>query len=172
MNALQPVYQLTDRTILQDFVNALLVEALIPEQYIVDDSTAQSKLDVFDFDLKQQFNHRPEQQYVVLLPEQTSHYCVVFAVQSGITQAWSFAAESDILRITAGNQHTQVHPIELFELFECLQQIGLFQHCQADKLQIFSEQIQKCLTQYRLLQQQLSPGNPGFFPTSSSQQSP
>ncbi|WP_312049765.1 IucA/IucC family protein [Acinetobacter courvalinii] len=153
MNALQPVYQLTDRTILQDFVNALLVEALIPEQYIVDDSTAQAKLDVFGFDLKQQFNHRLEQQYVVLLPEQTSYNGVVFAVQSGITQAWSFAAESEILRITAGNQHTQVHPIELFELFECLQQTGLFQHCQADKLQIFSEQIQKCLQQYRLLQQ-------------------
>ena len=153
MNALQPVYQLTDRTILQDFVNALLVEALIPEHYVVDDSTAQAKLDAFGFDLKQQFNNTLEQQYFVLLPEQHSQYVVIFPVQHGIAQPWSFAAESEIVRVETGNQQTQIHSIELFELFECLQQIGLFQHCQADKLQIFSEQIQKCLQQYRLLQQ-------------------
>jgi len=153
MNALQPVYQLTDRTILQDFVNALLVEALIPEHSVVDDSTAQAKLDAFGFDLKQQFNNTLEQQYFVLLPEQHSQYVVIFPVQQGIAQPWSFAAESEILRVETGNQQTQIHSIELFELFECLQQIGLFQHCQADKLQIFSAQIQKCLQQYRLLQQ-------------------
>jgi len=153
MNALQPVYQLTDRTILQDFVNALLVEALIPEHSVVDDSTAQTKLDAFGFDLKQQFNNTLEQQYFVLLPEQHSRYVVIFPVQQGIAQPWSFAAESEILRVETCNQQTQIHSIELFELFECLQQIGLFQHCQADKLQIFSEQIQKCLQQYRLLQQ-------------------
>ncbi|MEB6665806.1 IucA/IucC family siderophore biosynthesis protein [Acinetobacter vivianii] len=153
MNALQPVYQLTDRTILQDFVNALLVEALIPEHFVVDDSTAQAKLDAFGFDLKQQFNNTLEQQYFVLLPEQHSQYVVIFPVQQGIAQPWSFAAESEILRVETSNQQTQIHSIELFELFECLQQIGLFQHCQADKLQIFSEQIQKCLQQYRLLQQ-------------------
>ncbi|ENX22393.1 hypothetical protein F892_01635 [Acinetobacter vivianii] len=153
MNALQPVYQLTDRTILQDFVNALLVEALIPEHSVVNSSTAQAKLDGFGFDLKQQFNNTLEQQYFVLLPEQHSQYVVIFPVQQGITQPWSFAAESEILRVETGNQQTQVHSIELFELFECLQQIGLFQHCQTDKLQIFSAQIQKCLQQYRLLQQ-------------------
>lgn len=153
MNALQPVYQLTDRTILQDFVNALLVEALIPEHSVVDYSTAQTKLDGFGFDLKQQFNNTLEQQYFVLLPEQHSQYVVIFPVQQGIAQPWSFAAESEIVRVETGNQQTQIHSIELFELFECLQQIGLFQHCQADKLQIFSEQIQKCLQQYRLLQQ-------------------
>lgn len=153
MNALQPVYQLTDRTILQDFVNALLVEALIPEHSVVDDSTAQAKLNGFDVDLKQQFNNTLEQHYFVLLPEQHSQYVVIFPVQQGIAQAWSFAAESEILRVETGNQQTQIHSIELFELFECLQQIGLFQHCQADKLQIFSVQIQKCLQQYRLLQQ-------------------
>ncbi len=153
MNALQPVYQLTDRTILQDFVNALLVEALIPEHYVVDDSTAQAKLDAFGFDLKQQFNNTLEQQYFVLLPEQHSQYVVIFPVQQGIAQPWCFAAESEILRVETGDQQTQIHSIELFELFECLQQTGLFQHCQADKLQIFSEQIQKCLQQYRLLQQ-------------------
>lgn len=153
MNALQPVYQLTDRTILQDFVNALLVEALIPEQYVVDYSTAQAKLDVFAFDLKQQFNHMLEQQYFVLLPEQHSHDVVIFPVQQGTIQSWSFAAESEILRIETGNNQAQIHSIELFELFECLQQIGLFQHCQVDRLQIFSEQIQKCLQQYRLLHQ-------------------
>ncbi len=153
MNALQPVYQLTDRTILQDFVNALLVEALIPEYSVVDYSTAQTKLDTFGFDLKQQFNNTLEQQYFVLLPEQHSQYVVIFPVQQGIAQAWSFAAESEILRVETSNQQTQIHSIELFELFECLQQIGLFQHCQADKLKIFSEQIQKCLQQYRLLQQ-------------------
>ncbi|MBJ8481897.1 IucA/IucC family protein [Acinetobacter vivianii] len=153
MNALQPVYQLTDRIILQDFVNALLVEALIPEHSVVDDSTAQAKLDTFGFDLKQQFNNTLEQQYFVLLPEQHSQYVVIFPIQQGIAQAWSFAAESEILRVETGDQPTQIHSIELFELFECLQQIGLFQHCQADKLQIFSAQIQKCLQQYRLLQQ-------------------
>lgn len=153
MNALQPVYQLTDRTILQDFVNALLVEALIPEHSVVDDSTARAKLDAFGFDWKQQFNNTLEQQYFVLLPEQHSQYVVIFPVQQGIAQPWSFAAESEILRVETSNQQTQIHSIELFELFECLQQIGLFQHCQTDKLQIFSEQIQKCLQQYRLLQQ-------------------
>ncbi|MEB6478789.1 IucA/IucC family protein [Acinetobacter vivianii] len=153
MNALQPVYQLTDRTILQDFVNALLVEALIPEHSVVDDSTAQAMLDTFGFDLKQQFNNTLEQQYFVLLPEQHSQYVVIFPVQQGIAQPWCFAAESEILRVETGDQQTQIHSIELFELFECLQQIGLFQHCQDDKLQIFSAQIQKCLQQYRLLQQ-------------------
>ncbi|ENU91415.1 hypothetical protein F971_02507 [Acinetobacter vivianii] len=153
MNALQPVYQLTDRTILQDFVNALLVEALISEHSVVDYSTAQAKLDAFGFDLKQQFNNTLEQQYFVLLSEQHSQYVVIFPVQQGIVQPWSFTAESEILRVETGDQQTQIHSIELFELFECLQQIGLFQHCQADKLQIFSEQIQKCLQQYRLLQQ-------------------
>ena len=58
MNALQPVYQLTDRTILQDFVNALLVEELIPEQYVVDFETAQAKLSGFDIDLEQYLNER------------------------------------------------------------------------------------------------------------------
>lgn len=153
MNALRPVYQLTDRTILQDFVNALLVEALIPEHSVVDDSTAQAKLDGFGFDLKQQFSNTLEQQYFVLLPEQHSQYVVIFPVQQGIAQPWSFAAESEIVRVETGNQQIQIHSIELFELFECLQQIGLFQHCQADKLKIFSAQIQKCLQQYRLLQQ-------------------
>lgn len=35
MNALQPVYQVMDQGILQDFINSLLVETIIPEQFIL-----------------------------------------------------------------------------------------------------------------------------------------
>jgi hypothetical protein len=44
MNALQPVYQVMDQGILQDFINSLLVETIIPEQFIFDFATAQTAL--------------------------------------------------------------------------------------------------------------------------------
>ena len=153
MNALQPVYQLTDRTILQDFVNALLVEELIPEQYVVDFATAQAKLSGFDIDLEQYFNERIEQQYVVLLLEQQSKRCVFFPVNQGIAQPWCFFAESEILLIDQTNDQGQLQSIELLELFQYLQDMEVFQHCQTNKIQNFADQIQKCLQQYRLLQQ-------------------
>jgi len=153
MNALQPVYQLTDRTILQDFVNALLVEELIPEQYVVDFAMAQAKLSGFDTDLEQYFNERIEQQYFVLLLEQQSKRCVFFPVNQGIAQPWCFFAESEILLVDQMNDQGQLQSIELLELFQYLQDMGVFQHCQTNKIQNFADQIQKCLQQYRLLQQ-------------------
>lgn len=44
MNALQPVYQVMNQGILQDFINSLLVETIIPEQFIFDFATAQTAL--------------------------------------------------------------------------------------------------------------------------------
>lgn len=153
MNALQPVYQLADRTILQDFVNALLVETLIPEQSILDYATVQSELDAFGFDLEQYYNATLGQQYFVLLPEPGLQRVVLFSVIQGITQPWNFVADSDVFLFERDHDQYQSHSIELFDLFEYLQDTGLFQHCQTEKLENFSAQIKQCLQQYRLLQQ-------------------
>ena len=138
MNALQPVYQLTDRTILQDFVNALLVEELIPEQYVVDFETAQAKLSGFDIDLEQYLNERFEQQYFVLLLEQQSKRCVFFPVNQGIAQPWCFFAESEIILVDQMSDQGKLQSIELLELFQYLQDMGVFQHCQTNKIQNFA----------------------------------
>lgn len=153
MNALQPVYQLADRTILQDFVNALLVETLISEQSILDYATVQSELDAFGFDLEQYYNATLGQQYFVLLPEPGLQRVVLFSVIQGITQPWNFVADSDVFLFERDHDQYQSHSIELFDLFEYLQDTGLFQHCQTEKLENFSAQIKQCLQQYRLLQQ-------------------
>ena len=58
MNALQPIYQLSNPTMLQDFVNALLVEALVPEQCIVDLATVQSELEQYNIDFESLSNVR------------------------------------------------------------------------------------------------------------------
>ncbi|MCH7313193.1 IucA/IucC family protein [Acinetobacter sp. ANC 3882] len=153
MNALQPVYQLVDRTILQDFVNALLVETLIPESAIMNSTAAQAELYQYDYDLKNQPEIGSDQQYFVLLPEQNQQRLVIFAVKKGIAQAWCFDADSEILLLDRSHDQVQNNSIELFELFEYLQNAGLFKHCHADKLQGFANQIQKCLKQYSLLSQ-------------------
>ncbi|WP_336040947.1 IucA/IucC family protein [Acinetobacter dispersus] len=153
MNALQPVYQLVDRTILQDFINALLVESLIPASFIVDFKTAQSEFDVFGLDLKQHYKGALEQQYFVLLPEQNLQRLTIFEVKKGIAQPWSIVTDSEVLLVERSSDQSQVHSIELFELFEYLQATGLFQHCQTEKLEKFSVQIKQCLKQYSLLPQ-------------------
>lgn len=153
MNALQPVYQLVDRTILQDFINALLVESLIPASFIVDFKTAQSEFDVFGLDLKQHYKGALEQQYFVLLPEQNLQRLTIFEVKKGIAQPWSIVTDSEVLLVERSGDQSQVHSIELFELFEYLQATVVFQHCQTEKLEKFSAQIKQCLKQYSLLPQ-------------------
>lgn len=153
MNALQPVYQLADRTILQDFVNALLVETLIPEQSILDYATAQSELDSFGLDLEQYYNAALEQQCFVLLPEPGLQRMVLFSVTQGITQPWNFVAGSDVFLFERDHDEYKSDSIELFDLFQYFQDTGLFQHCQTEKLANFSGQIKQCLQQYLLLQQ-------------------
>lgn len=153
MNALQPVYQLADGKILQDFVNALLVEDLIPEKSILDYVTLQSKLDAFGFDLEQYYNRALEPQYFVLLPEPSFQRLVLFSVLQGVTQPWNFVEGSEIFLFVRDNDQFQSQSIELFGLFEYLQDMRLFQHCQPEKLENFSTQIKLCLQQYCLLQQ-------------------
>lgn len=153
MNALQPVYQFVDRTILQDFVNALLVEELIPEQYVIDFTAAQTVLHKCGFDLRKIFKTEFEQQHFVLLREQKQQSLVIFPVKKAVTQAWCYVAKSEILYLERSNDLPQIKTIELFELFEYLQESGFFKHCHADKVQTFADQIQQCLKQYRLLQQ-------------------
>lgn len=153
MNALQPVYQFVDRTILQDFVNSLLVEALIPEQFIVDFATAQTVLHQYGFDLKQLFKADFEQQFFVLVHEKNQQGLVIFSVTKAVTQAWCYSAKSDILYLEHVSDHSKIKTIELLALFEFLQASGIFKHCHADKVQAFADQIQQCLKQYSLLQQ-------------------
>lgn len=61
MNALQPVYQVMDQGILQDFINSLLVETIIPEQFIFDFATAQTALNQHGKNLQEVFKNTSEQ---------------------------------------------------------------------------------------------------------------
>ena len=58
MNALQPVYQVMNQGILQDFINSLLVETIIPEQFIFDFATAQTALNQHGKNLQEVFKTR------------------------------------------------------------------------------------------------------------------
>lgn len=153
MNALQPVYQVMNQGILQDFINSLLVETIIPEQFIFDFATAQTALNQHGKNLQEVFKNTSEQFSFVLLHEESRQGLVMFAVQKGITQAWKFANETEVFLLERTNDHVQINVIGIIELFEFIQAIGLFNHCSADKVQAFYEQLQKCLKQYHLLQQ-------------------
>lgn len=152
MNALQPIYQLSNPTMLQDFVNALLVEALVPEQCVVDLATVQSELEQYNIDFESLFSTRFKQHFV-LLRDQVQQSIVLFPIQKGVTQRWCFTADSKILLLENSDTQPQMNAIELIEFFEFLQAVGLLQHCHEDKIKTFAEQIHTCIKQSSLLQQ-------------------
>ncbi len=81
MNALQPVYQVMNQGVLQDFINSLLVETIIPEQFIFDFATAQTALNQHGKNLQEVFKNTSEQFSFVLLHEESRQGLVMFAVQ-------------------------------------------------------------------------------------------
>ena len=95
MNALQPVYQVMDQGILQDFINSLLVETIIPEQFIFDFATAQTALNQHGKNLQEVFKTRLNNFLCAITRRESARLGHVYGTK-GITQAWKFANETEV----------------------------------------------------------------------------
>ena len=153
MNAYSALSPLADRRMLDDFVNVLLVEDYITEQYIFDYASAQAQFKAWGVDLARYVNTALEQPHLVVLMDAEQDSALIISVEAAIAQRWRLIADSEIWHLERKPEGIHAQSIEMMALFDYLQDWGIFQHVQPDKVTVLSQQIQQCVAQCQLLQQ-------------------
>lgn len=145
----------TANMVLVDLVNSFLVEGYIAEQSIVTQQQAQALLTArFEQNFASLFEAYSYQDDFAVLFNTTLAEFILLPVRQAIKQDWQIQTTAPAFQVLVQKEHHfQSRVLNALELFDAMQRLEVFAHCEKAKLDTFRADLQLTLQQSQLSSQ-------------------